>query len=111
MEDGRNGVRSLPYDTSYAERNGIDVLFRRCSARPYSLTYWLSVQEFVDRMIELKYQRVSFTDEVVLGVMRDIYDRRMKTRTKSDGFHYPHAKQAINQLERAIAQRQQSSPS
>lgn len=105
MEDGRNGQTTISFDTSYAKVCGLNSLFKRCSVQKFPLAYWLSIPEFVDELMELKRNGVWITDETLLDAMWRFYNNQ-----NDDEFRFRIAKQAINQLERAISQRQ-SSPS
>lgn len=80
----------------------LNILYKVCAVHKYNMSYWLTIPEFVDKMMELKAKRIYFTNQNVLDAMQVIYDERDNNRSAYPDFNFSTARQAINQIKKVL---------
>lgn len=87
-------------------------ILRSCSCSTHNMAYWLTVPEFADAIESLLDQGIYISDDVVLPIMEEIYQKKVhacsrKTRSEQiqqgimPDFMPRIARNAINQIKKA----------
>lgn len=86
----------------YDDVSQLNILYKVCSAHKYNIAYWLTIPEFIDEMCALRSKGVWFNNQNVLEVMERIYFERDMNRALYPDFNFSTARQAINQIRKAL---------
>lgn len=98
MSEGRD-IRSDKYRLGF--------MFRIISVSKMALDYWLTVPAFVDKMMDMMEQHEPISNQTVLPVMEEIYNRDfepVRNTPEGVGLNFYLARKAINQLRRSVSE-------
>lgn len=83
-------------------------MYRACSCYVDSMRYWLSIPEFRNEIEALLSQGVQITDDLILPIMQNIYEKKILERRElrkngiQSDFQAGVAKSGIRDLKKAV---------